>query len=232
MLLVLGLFALFVFFVYEATRVNIIETNFANWSYPPLCVYGYHDHVLISTACYDGYTDDAMGPLLASRELGVNHNMVSDQIVYGYGVAAAVVALAVVLGTYQHFYTRELPWEKYMDEIMALIEKEKLSGATQGVVYIDLYSVDDNVVKWTNRLRKRTNMRFAVDLHPTECDGTRAYALSWTTKPLPISIDTKPRILTGGRSGELIKRLIDMLHWFEREGNVSEDWSSDDITTI
>ena len=116
---------------------------------------------------------------------------------------------------------------KVTEKILEHVRKEMDAGITEGIVYISVRSVDDNVPSLVARLQRTSDLHFAIDKRTTECDGTRSYAVSWAVDQLEPELDTKPHLLAGGKQGELIKRLIDMLQWFEAEGHISDDWSDD-----
>jgi len=116
---------------------------------------------------------------------------------------------------------------KVTEKIMEHVRTQMDAGITEGIVYISARSVDDNVPSLVARLQRTSDIHFAIDKRITECDGARSYAVSWSVDQRTPELDTKPHLLAGGKQGELIRRLLDMLQWFEAEGHISDDWSDD-----
>lgn len=214
--------ALELWFVYECFRVEYKPVAYANTSFPPLCVYGYSGDTLLSSVCYKGY-NKSMALFFETRELGHNYPVARD-ISFFFTMSLIWPAICVIFPL-AVFWDMTRPSAM---EILEHIDKQMKAGVTQGIVYFSVRSVDDNMNMLYQRLRM-SNIRFAIDKRLSECEGTRSYAISWATGREPPNVDTKPHIVAGGRQGELIQRLLDMLHWYEAEGYVSDDWS-DDIT--
>lgn len=225
-ILLIGCLALEAWFIYECIRVEYKQVTYANTSFSPLCVYGYSSDNLLSTTCYKDY-NNSMAPLLIALQIGENYP-VSRNISFFFSMTLIWPAIFILL-----------PFAVLMDmakarisEILSHIDTQMMSGVTQGIVYMSSRSVDDDMDKLYCLLRVCAFFRkisFALDKRVPESEGTRSYAISWSTNREPPNVDTKPHIIAGGRQGELIQRLLDMLHWYEAEGYVSDDWS-DDIT--
>ena len=212
--------------VYECVRIDYNHVTFANWSFPPLCVYGYSGETHLSTTCYEEY-NTSMAPFLVAREIGASYRASRDiSFFFTMSILWPLICIVIPLAIFMD------KMKTTVAEILDHIDTQMMSGVTQGIVYVSVRSVDDDMDTLYKRLRASAclrNIRFAIDKRLPECEGTRSYAISWATDKEPPNVDTKPHIIAGGRQGELIQRLLDMLHWYEAEGYVSDDWS-DDIT--
>ena len=220
-------FVVQVWLIYECVRVDYEHVTFANSSFPPLCVYGYSGDTPLSVVCYKEY-NESMAPFLVAREIGASYLASRDiSVFFTVSLIWPLVCLIFPLCIFMD------KLKITVSNILDHIDTQMMSGVTQGIVYVSLRSVDDDMDTLYMRLRSSTslrNIRFAIDKRISECEGTRSYAISWATDREPPTVDTKPHIIAGGRQGELIQRLLDMLHWYEAEGYVSDDWSSVDIT--